>query len=369
MVVPWCCHVVQEEAFVEEKVRGLLISLPKGAFSEAEAGEFGQRLQEINPGLIVKRRRGSEGEAGFFVYFTGATSGYAIIVGGGVVDVVPGKTIHITPELGVECLPGFPGEGQAHGAIDQTKMKQQNHVNSVPSPSRCNMDAAKPEPPPDSRKTCRKVSENELGRVQVSPPRVNFPSPPSCSRPVRVLSEGNLKKKDDPKANISSKAHLKNIVDRVNPIGSPSPSMRESIFQGRRYHNVVVKPNIQVLLPSLDTSNGLWAAVEKQLGVDIRQLSWDVFQFMPWFFIAYDYHVFFCRVWRSPAWMPTIYIRLGCPLKYIIFVLYGAFFDQQNFGRTAFYRRLLLGYIMHMLAAERPNIPAHQNGRQAMRHR
>ena len=340
----WCCNNLQEEALAVEKERGLLTTLPKG-LSEKEVKEFGQCMIEINPGLVVKPRRWNEKRV-HFVYFTGATSGYTIRVGRDVIDVVPKKSIQIAPELGVECLRRLAGEGHFKKAIE-AKLKPQkekdasnNIIDSLPSP-RCNMGAAKSEPSPDSQKTDRKLLENELGRVQICPPHVGFPSH-FCSHPVQF--------------------------DTVNPMRSPTSSMRETILEGRRRHDVVVKPNIQVLLPSLDASNGLWAAVEKQLGVDIPRMIWEAFQFIPWFFIAYDYNAFLRRVWRSPAWMPTIYIRLGCPPKYVIFVFWGAFFDHQNFGRTALYQRLLFGYILHMLAAERP-IAAYENGRQPRRHR
>ena len=324
--------------------RGLLITLPNG-LSETEVKEFGQCMIEINPGLVVKPRRWNE-KRGLFVYFTGATSGYTIMVGRDVVAVEPDTTVQIAPELGVECLRRFAKEGQFKREIE-TKLKQQkeedasnNIIDSLPSP-RCIMGAAKPEHSPDSQKTDRKLLENELGRVQIFPPHAHFLSH-FCSHPAQF--------------------------DTLNPVRSPSPSMRETIVEGRRSPILVVKSNIEVLLPSLDASNSLWAAVEKQLGIDIRGMIWEAFQFIPWFFIAYDYNSFLWRVWRSPAWMPTIYIRLGCPPKYVIFVFWGAFFDHQNFGRTALYQRLLVGYILHMLADERP-IAAYENGRQARRHR
>lgn len=324
-----------------EKERGLLITLPRGS-SETEVKEFGQSMIEINnPGLLVKPRRWNE-IRGLSVYFTSVTSGYTIRVGRDVNDVVPDKSIQIVPELGVECFRRLAGEGHFKKAIE-AKLKQpkeedasNNNIidSNLPSP-RCNMDAAKPEPSPDSQKTDRKLLENELGRVRICPSHF-------CRQPVQF--------------------------DTFNPMRSPSSSMRETILEGRRYPDEVVKPNTQVLLSSLEDSNSLWAAVEKQLGMDIRRMVWEAFQLIPWFFIAYDYTAFLRRVWRSPAWMPTIYIRLGCPPKYVIFVFWGAFFDHQNFGRTALYQRLLFGYILHMLAAERP-IAVYENERHPRRHR
>ena len=334
-----------------ERDRGLLTTLPRGS-SETQVKEFaGQCMIEINPGLPVKPRRWNE-IRGLSVDFTGT-----IRVGRDVNDVdVLDKSIQIGPELGVEyCFRRLAGEGQFKKAIEG-KLKQpkeedasNNIINSLPRSPRCNMGAAKPEPSPDSSQKTdhRKLLENELGRVRICCPPHHVGSPSHfCRHPVQF--------------------------DTFHPMRSPSSSMRETFLEGRRRSpDAVVKPNVQVLVSSLDASkNSLWAAVEKQLGMDIRRMAWEAFQLIPWLFIAYDYSAFLRRVWRSPAWMPTIYIRLGCPPKYVIFVFWGAFFDHHNFGRTALYQRLLFGYILHMLAAERPPIAAYEEKRRhPRRHR